>query len=134
MRTKRHLVSSSLIGRRGLSCWLKIAGTNSELGVSFGPNGMIEVGRMFYSAGWQPGTVRFEADGRYWYWTFEPCPSRLGLVRIARRLRRRVEDLHDAECMFRANGSFASKARREAMAEGVRALRRKLGLPLGADR
>ncbi len=58
---------------------MKIApGTRQEIGVSFGPLGLIEVKRMFFNNDSSGGTIRFEADGRYWYWQITPCPTRVG--------------------------------------------------------
>ena len=128
-RIKRQLISSSNIGRRGWTCWRKIApGTNQEIGISFGLLGMIEIGRYFFKEH-SRGTVQFEAGGTCWYWTFSPCPSCLGLARIARRLRLDVERLNDARCMLRANGSFMGEKRRAEFARGLAIMERKLKGP-----
>lgn len=122
-RPKRTLVSASYIGRQAWTCWKKIApGSNVEIGISFGRLGMIEVSRGFYPV-WSRGTVRFEANGRYWYWQFNPCPSRVGLVRIARHLRLKVELLYDAETMYEANRSFMGKNKAAEFAKRIEALR-----------
>ncbi|HUT59512.1 MAG TPA: hypothetical protein VNA25_16805 [Phycisphaerae bacterium] len=127
-RIKRNLISSSLIGRRGWTCWFGRVcgrGISREIGVSFGALGMIEVGRDIFPD-WSRGTVKFEAGGRFWYWTLRPCPTRLGLVRIARRLRRDVERLYEAECMLRANGRFMGRKRRAKLAEELAAMKKRL--------
>jgi len=128
-RLRRNLISSARLGRRSWTCWKKIApGTTEEIGSHFGALGMIEVQRHIYGDRNDHGTVRFTAGGRYWYFAFNPCPSRLGLVRMAKAIRVEVERYLDACLMLQANGAFMGRKWREEFARGVEIMARKLGV------
>jgi hypothetical protein len=60
-------------------------------------------------------SIRFILDFHYHYYIVPGPIGRVSLIRLGRALLRRAILANDARCTLEANGSFMSRARREAL-------------------